>query len=329
LDSAPFPEWPDTDPWRHNRENRRKKANSPFRSFGNVAAESVKAKPSNIAVPIEPMGLGGQKQALVSVPVRVAEGRQVDDAPGGRQGVYTATIWLRRPDIPLRDEGDFRFDSNRGDSHVILGVHTELHIDVTYNDGRQHANLICLPNDRGALAAVRTRVEAASFRDAQHHAVRTVSPPLSLWSTLLDIPIAIDRVELAEEQVGTSHMTILNPFLDASIRDVATDGGSATETLRIFASYYREAMGSNSDPYQLLCLFTIIEGVRALRVRRQREAVRRGRQISVPIAPETIPNDSVEFVPWSWSVSWRLELSTVARSAIGGRNSPPAHCKRP
>ena len=61
-------------------------------------------------------------------------------------------------------------------------------------------------------------------------------------------------------------------------------------------------MGSNrnSDPYQLLCLFKIIEGIRALRVRRQREATRRGRAIAARtlVAPETIPNDSVEFVPW-------------------------------
>lgn len=280
----------------HRRPKRKKKhrqKKGPFRPT--QSAQRMGA----VVAPLKPMGLGGQKQAIVSVPVRLVAGRRIASPPEGDAGVYAVTVWLKKPNVALLADGDFRFGANFGDSHVMIGVDTHLEAAVSYNDGAQQAQLTFISNERGAVAGVRSRIQAPNFKDAEYHAIRLASPTLSLWSTLLDVPITIDRVETVHEVHGSSRLTVVNPFVDTSLRDVPSDEGSSSENLRVLASYYREAMTSNSDAYQLLCLFKIIEGVRTLRGTRLKEARRRGqRYLPAQIAEEVIPGDPIEFPSW-------------------------------
>jgi hypothetical protein len=282
----------------------RRSRKGPFQSFQNRPARASERpqrsqQQREVGGQVQPSGLGGQKQEMIAVPVN-AKGEQVGGiaGPKGGPGIYEVTLLLQKPGYPLFREREFRFGMNAGDSHIILGTQTTIKIDVKYSRGT--AQFFGVPNQRGALGAIRIMVQADDFKVAKEHAYRVIAPTLSIWSTALDMPVEISRIELVEQSTSARQMSIVNPYLDAALV-TATEriGSSASQDLRVFLSYYREALISNSDPYQLLCLFKIIEGIRARRIRTARQAKRDGAEVpAVAHDDETIPGRSEQFVPW-------------------------------
>jgi len=228
------------------------------------------------------------------VPVRAGDPVSKDN-PAGGPGNYAVTFLLQKPGYSLFEERRIDFGSSAGDSHVFLGSATaKIRIDITLPDGQ--AEIIGSANGRGALGGFVIRVAATGFHDASARAIRILSPSLSHWSAMLDVPIQVARIELVEEGTGARQMGFVNPFQDTPFQP-ASVGGKLTHDLRVLLSYYREALNSNSDPYQLLCFFKIIEGVRNRRVRNLRQARKAG--TAAAAAPvETVPANPQEFPDW-------------------------------
>jgi hypothetical protein len=66
---------------------------------------------------------------------------------------------------------------------------------------------------------------------------------------------------------------------------------------RSFAALYREALNSNTPPFQFLCYYKILEGIRARRNRLIEEARTTGS--AIPRAPrQVVPSEPAEFIPW-------------------------------
>jgi hypothetical protein len=283
-------------------------------------------------------GLGGQKQELVSV-YADADGNNLAQ-PAGGTGAYTVTFLLQKPGYSLFGEREFRFGLKTGDSHVMLGnPRAEVHMAIDV-DGI-NAQIVGQANQRGALAALTMRIQAAGFKAAKEMAYRLVTPTLSHWSAIIDVPVEIARIELLEEATGSRQMSVTNPFRDSTLQTAVNAEGATTGDLRVFLSYYREALNSSSDPYALLCLYKIIEGVRILRVREARAAASAGLPAPAAPPPEIIPTLDEEFVPWLKKIfphradPWEeIDLDSVfiqeARGLavddlvrVGGRNAPP------
>ena len=75
---------------------------------------------------------------------------------------------------------------------------------------------------------------------------------------------------------------------------------------------YREALNSNSPVYQFLCLFKIIEALRARRKKLQRAAKAAGTAYT-PVAPEIFPTTHQEMRVWLEALFYvRPEWSLVA-----------------
>ena len=93
-------------------------------------------------------------------------------------------------------------------------------------------------------------------------------------------------------------MSVTNPFNDSLVQTAVGNAGAASADLRVFLSYYREALNSNSEPYQLLCFFKVIDGIRSLRIRLSRAAARNG-QPAPPNPPvEAVPATQADVIPW-------------------------------
>ena len=90
------------------------------------------------------------------------------------------------------------------------------------------------------------------------------------------------------------HVSVINPFLDVPF--AVAGNGTMTSECRAFASLYREAVGTNSQAYEFLCLFKIAERITKRRARLAAEAVARGEKPTRP--DERIPKDASEFRVW-------------------------------
>lgn len=276
------------------KKKKKKGSRGPFARFRPNPRPGIRlpAAPVNrppIQGEVPPSGFGGQRQEVIAVPAD-AQGNHVGDArPEGNPGAYAVTFLLQKPGYSLFGEREYRFGAKIGDSHVFLGPRREVRLAVTHDGG--NAEIVGIPNERGALAALITRIQANDFPSAKQAAFRLAAPALSLWSTILDVPVEVARVELVEEATTTIQMSVTNPYSDTPL---ALAHNRASANLRIFLSYYREALSSNSEPYQILCLFKVIEGIRALRLREER---RGGGELIQP-PEERVPDTEQDQMAW-------------------------------
>src|SRR5439155_24245823 len=111
----------------------------------------------------------------------------------------------------------------------------------------------------------------------------------------MDIPLHIFQIDSIEIRTGNSRMSYTLPFRNAPLAIAPTTNMSSD--FRFYASLYREALTSNSSPYQFLCFYKIIEGTLQRRDRLNSERKKQGKEIPKPVA-EAIPADDAEFVPW-------------------------------
>lgn len=225
-----------------------------------------------------------------------------EGVPNGLPGLYRAVLTLQRPGRPLTGEYAASFEGGlRGDSHLAIAKPAySPPIDATQIRGAVLVDNVLyqwdgFPNERGLLGKIVLQpFQALTLRDAEQKAYRAVASSLSNWAAHLDIPLQVSQIDVTELRTGNTQVSFINPWQERPA--VGASEAEMSIEYRSAVSIYREALESTSLVYRFLCFFKVIEAVRSLRVRRQREAARSGIVFSRP--PEVVPTDEAEFEPW-------------------------------
>jgi Methylamine utilization protein MauJ/SEC-C motif len=222
--------------------------------------------------------------------------------PQGQPGEYEVVFTFSRPGFSLQPEYNASFaDGLKGTSHLAICGPSHTSIDATADrirldavvDSEQLA-FTGYPDASGFLSRLVGRCHARDFLNAHRKAFRAVAPALSNWSLQLDIPIFVYQVDLTEIASGAKRMTFNPPFQTSPL--VLRPNAELKPDFRGYAGLYREALNSNSQVYQYLCFFKIIESVRKRRKRLGGEARARGEAFSRP--PEVLPASAQDLTPW-------------------------------
>ena len=268
-----------------------------------MANKKSPGAPATFNAELKAMGLPAQPGEL-HVISQFRDGDSRNNIPlQGAPGEYQVTFVFARPGFSLLPEGRFSFaNALEGDSHLAITKPafvppnnpdaTEIRIYGRTDDGE--FVFTGYPNERGFLG----KVTSAPFRalnrnDAKLKAYRAIAGSLSNWSVHLDIPIEISQVDTTELLTGSAQMSFANPFWEAPF--------SVTPTMQLkpefrgYASLYREALGSSSIVYRFLCMYKILEGLRARRTRLDRQTRKQGQVINRPM--EVLP-DKAEIPLW-------------------------------
>ena len=287
------------------------------------AAES--ASGPSIKLDLQQLGLPGNTMHLVAV----GRSRRNPSAPcnaahpAGSPGRYKVAFLLSRPGFPLEPEYKYSFVGMlRGDSHLAItkpaftnpqGDFDQIRIDGFSPDG--HFQFTGFPNERGFLGRVESDpFQADGFNDAEQKGYRALVPSLSYWSAELDIPLNVSQVESTECATGNKQTSLL-PAYPGVPWSVMPTAQLEHEFLGC-ASIYREALNANSPPYRYLCLYKIVEGIRARRYRLAAEAKQLGQQPR-RFQQEGVPANREDFVPWLNAIfSVRPEWDDMALEQI-------------
>ena len=238
----------------------------------------------------------------------------------GTPGLYEVTFILHRPGYKLQGEHNFSFSSGlRGDSHLAIskpayappGNLDADQILIAGNTEDGHFQFTGFPNEKGYLGKLVTAPFKAKDRaHAEEIAYRAIASSLSNMSLHLDIPLEIGIRETKELSNGSTSISLLSPYLEApmAIHAMANFGPE----FRSYAALYREALNTDTPVYQFLCLFKIIEALRARRTRLAREAKKTGGTYTAPV--EQMPNNEAEVRIWLEGLFYirrEFDLSTL------------------
>jgi hypothetical protein len=225
--------------------------------------------------------------------------------PGGAAGLYEVVFILKRPGFPLVGERQVSFSSGlSGDSHLAIcqpaftppgGPEADrILIKSVGDDG--NFEFVGTANRRGFLGKLTSvPIRASSRFHAEEIAFRALAPSLSEFSLQLDIPLEIAQIETKDLSTESCHVTFTVPFPDVPM--VVASLSKTQPDFRGVASLYREALNSNSPVYQFLCLFKIVEALKARRKKLQRDAKRGGAEYTPP-PTEELPTSYAEIRAW-------------------------------
>ena len=208
---------------------------------------------------------------------------------GGMPGKYKIIVTLSRPRYVASSETVYKWAEDlKGDSHLAItppayippkspdAVKVKIRV---WGEAGFYIECTGTPNERGYLGKVESEpFDAEGFRDAEAKAYTPLLPILSNWSVHLDIPIYVAQIEVVEIRTGARSGRLFTPPAESAFAvqgELTIKPGSA---FAHYASLYREALNSNSAPYRYLCLFKIIEAIRARRERLVNEAVKSGQK---------------------------------------------------
>lgn len=238
----------------------------------------------------------------------------------GAPGLYEVVFVLKRPGFPLMGERQMSFSNGlQGDSH--LGIRPpaftppggqdvdRILLQSAGDDGR--FEFIGTANQRGFLGKITSRpIHARDRFHAEEIAFRALAPSLSEFSLQLDIPLEIAQIETKDLFTESCQVTITLPFFDVPL--IVAPQSRTQPDFRGVASLYREALNSNSPVYQFLCLYKIIEALRARRKKLQRAA--KAANLAPPAATlEIFPSTHQEIRMWLEALFYvRPEWSLVA-----------------
>jgi hypothetical protein len=223
---------------------------------------------------------------------------------GGSPGLYEVTFILHRPGYKLQQERQISFSSGlKGDSHLAISKPAfsplgnpnadQILIFGVTDDGK--FEFVGSPNEKGYLGKLITKPFQANDRGhAEEIAYRALAAPLSNMSLHLGIPLEIGVRETKEISNGSISMSFVSPYLEAPMAINATSNFGAE--FRSYAALYREALNTNSPVYQFLCLFKILEALRARRKRLTREAKKNKTSYVSP--DEVLPSTLAEIKSW-------------------------------
>lgn len=222
--------------------------------------------------------------------------------PRGSPGQYSAVLTLSRPGIrPLPEYEQRPSDALPGDSHIAI---TKPAYSPPGNPGATEVRMTSaggevvfsgLPNQRGFLAGFKVYpFDAESFMDAYAKAYARVAPSLSMWSAHLDLPLHVFQVDVLELATTNTMIGYVNPFPELPF--AVPPGLKKDDDLDALSSIYREALNSNSLPYQFLCFYKIAEALKRRRERLAKAASRGGPAYAEPI--EVVPAKDEDFAKW-------------------------------
>jgi hypothetical protein len=217
---------------------------------------------------------------------------KIERSPLGGTGMYRVTFILSLPGKNVfREQLNFVELMQSGESLLQVPMHTPLAIILSNDTWRAEVSFPI--NKQGTIANAVMRVNAQSFNDAERTAYDLVSPQLSYWSYLYDVPIDVAGYELYEERTDT-RMYFFGSIM-GKVKPLALQGSSLSipEYRRLFSAY-REAMNTTNVFYQALSFYKITEGIRALRKR-----ISRRDGISMPVYPDERLPDSADVLPSS------------------------------
>jgi len=214
----------------------------------------------------------------------------------GSQGFYAVTLDLARQ-VGTPTVGDvFPADS----SLVLADLATSLRLDKPYavaefGEGPERVRLEAYVNPLGRLAKlVAHALEAQTFADAERKASAAAQRLLSQISVLLNTPLHLANIEIVEISTGNIRKSLVMAY--DNVRLPKGLHGQTSQDFSFYASLYREALTSNSHPYQFLCFYKIIEGLQARRSRIKKELVARGKK---PVTQsERVPSSPDECKTW-------------------------------
>jgi hypothetical protein len=306
---------------------------------GSVLRESNRAEaartglsPTQRNAILPPMGLPGHHQQIHIVNQFKGDDPRNSAPLGGSPGEYEVTFVLGRPGFSLQPEGNVSFANGlRGNSHLAITKPafsppgnpdaTEIRVYAHTEDG--DFVFSGYPNEKGFLGKfVSAPFRAKNRHDAEHKAFRAIASALSNWSAHLDIPLEIVQRETKEVITGNTQTSFVPPYVEAPFA-VAPMHQPSNE-FRGYISLYREALGSSSTVYSFLCLYKIIEGLRARRTRLERAARHGGTSYSS--VPEVFPKTSGEIVGWLNALfpihrEWdRMSIESAVPPDVRGRS---------
>jgi hypothetical protein len=221
--------------------------------------------------------------------------------PSGSRGQYSAVVTLSRPGIrPLPEYEQRPSDALSGDSHIAI---TKPAYSPPGNPDATEVQMIGAgglvfsghPNQRGFLAGFKVYpFDADNFRDAYVKAYARVAPSLSMWSAHLDLPLHVFQADVLELATKNTMIGYVNPFPELPF--AVPPGLKKDDDLDALSSIYREALNSNSLPYQFLCFYKIAEALKRRRERLTKAASRGGAPYAEPI--EVVPAKDDDRPKW-------------------------------
>jgi hypothetical protein len=268
--------------------------------------KSISPNPAPAEVTAQlPRGLPGMMSYIGVVPVfSPPSDPRNRGGPGGLPGRYEVILTLARPGFPLEPEGKVNSGGHlEGDSHLAIAkpaysiaLNDDVERVTIYSqteDGR--FELVGKPNRKGFLGTLTVLLDANSIDDARMKVTRAAASALSSISAQLDIPLWIYQTDVVELRTGNRSMSMVGPYNELPMQIAPT--ATLPQDFRVYTSFYREALHSNTPVFQFLCFFKIIEGLRVRRERLVQEALAAGKPPSRPLK-EIIPSNKTEFVPW-------------------------------
>lgn len=222
--------------------------------------------------------------------------------PAGSPGEYSAVLTLARPGIrPLPEYEQRPSDTLQGDSHIAItkpaysppgnADATEIHMTSAAGELIFSGH----PNHRGFLAGFKVYpFRAETFLDAYVKAYARVAPSLSMWSAHLDVPLNVFQVDILEIATKNTMIGYVNPFPELPF--AVPPGLKDDHEFEAVASIYREALNSNSLPYQFLCFYKIAEALKRRRDRFAKGATRGGPPYTQPV--EIVPRNEEDVAGW-------------------------------
>lgn len=257
----------------------------------------MKLEPNAQRTSFDVIGLPGEAGDLHIIN-RFSDGDPRNQLPlQGSPGNYQVTFVLARPGYNPLPEGQYFFATGlAGNSHLAITKPAftppgnpdadQIKIYGKTDDGV--FAFIGYPNSKGFLGKlVSDPFKASDRQDAKRKAFRALASSLSNWAVHLDIPIEVYQVDIVELATGNTQMSLINPYLEAPFS--VTPTAQMKPDFRGYAGLYREALASSNVVYRFLCLFKIIEGLRARRKRVEREAKKLGMAFTpiIEVLPST------------------------------------------
>jgi hypothetical protein len=205
-------------------------------------------KPTNISAELPAAGLPGQNASHTVVPIFPQGDPRNQGGPAGLPGDYEVMFTFNRPGYPLGSETSIASgESLEGDSHLQITNIFRLESDV---EGEKFT-FEGKPNSRGFLGSFTVQCHAQNLKDAPDKCVRALTPTLSNFSLRWDVPLVVYQIDVKELKRGTLRITNKVPF-----REVAIKGQfcvSVNSEVRTYGAVYREALATDSLPYQCNC----------------------------------------------------------------------------
>jgi hypothetical protein len=234
-------------------------------------------KRESVAAQLPGMGFPGQYVVRTAVPMFPLDDPRNRGGPEGLTGDYEVTFTFNRPGHPLQPENSIvSGDQLEGDSH--LGIPETFFLNA--NVEGELLNFIGQPNTENFLGKIIIKCSAQNIRDALDRCFRALMPVLCNFALRWDLPLVLYQTVVKELGTGVLQITNRNPFSEVFIRGLFQINLPAD--LRPYGAIYREAITTESTPYQFLCFFRLIESIRARRIRLSRK-VRQRRPNSMPV----------------------------------------------